>query len=161
MLQALVGKVGSELVGKHNARIVFDSCSQRSYISNRLRNTLNLETVESENLLIKTFGDEAPKFLTCNRVKFAVTDTKGNYITMDAYSVPTNCSPISNQSIKVALEEYPHLRGLNLADTPSMSDGSDVEVGILIGADYYWKFITGTTKRGAKPGPVAVLTLLG
>ena len=159
--QSLVGKVGSELVGKHNARIVFDSCSQRSYISNRLRNTLNLETVESENLLIKTFGDEAPKVLTCNRVKFAVTDTKGNDITMDAYSVPTICSPISNQSIKVALEEYPHLRGLNLADTPSMSDSSDVEVDILIGADYYWKIITGTTKRGAKPGPVAVLTRLG
>ena len=38
--QSLVGKVGSELVGKHNARIVFDSCSQRSYISNRLRNIL-------------------------------------------------------------------------------------------------------------------------
>jgi hypothetical protein len=42
-----------------------------------------------------------------------------------------------------------------------MSDCSDVEVDILIGADYYWKFITGTTKRGAKPGPVAVLTRLG
>ena len=111
--------------------------------------------------LIKTLGDEAPKVLTCNRVKFAVTDTKGNDITMDAYSLTTICSPISNQSIKVALEEYPHLRGLNLADTPSMSNSSDVEVDILIGADYYWKFITGTTKRGAKPGPVAVLTKLG
>jgi hypothetical protein len=39
------------------------------------------------------------------RVKFAVTDTKGNDIMMGAYSVPTICSPISNQSIKVALEE--------------------------------------------------------
>jgi hypothetical protein len=36
-----------------------------------------------------------------------------------------------------------------------MSDGSDVEVDILISADYYWKFITaGTTKCGAKPGTV-------
>ncbi|XP_028415550.1 uncharacterized protein LOC114538622 [Dendronephthya gigantea] len=158
--QGLVGEVGSNADRKHNARIVFDSCSQRSYISNRLRNTLNLETVDSENLLIKTFGDEAPKVLTCNRVKFAITDTERNDMLMDAYSVPTICSPISNQSIKVALEEYPHLRGLNLADNPGMSD-DDVQVDILIGADYYWKFITGTTKRGGSPGPVAVLTRLG
>ena len=159
--QSFVSKVGNVTNGKYNARIVFDSCSQRSYISHKLRNTLKLETVESENLLVKTFGDEAPKVLKCDRVKFAVMDTEGNNVMMDAYSVPTICSPISNQSIKVALEEYPHLHGLNLADTPSMSVGTDVEVDILIGADYYWKFVTGTTKRGSKPGPVAVLTRLG
>ena len=146
---------------KHKARIVFDSCSQRSYISNRLRSTLKLETVESENLLIKTFGDKSPKVLSCDKVKFAVTDTEGNEIIMDAYSVPTICSPISNQSIKVALEEYPHLHGLTLADKPSLSTADDVEVDVLIGADYYWKFVTGTTKRSGKPGPVAVLTRLG
>ena len=49
-------------------------------------------------------------------------------------------SPISNQSIKVALEEYPHLCGLNLADSSTLSGDNDVEVDILIGADYYWKF---------------------
>ena len=158
--QSLVGKVGSEADGKCKAKIVFDSCSQRSYISNRLRSRLNLETVDSENLLVKTFGDENPKILACNRVKFAVMDSEGHDIWMDAYSVPTICSPITNQSIKVALEEYPHLRGLSLADNPSMVD-SDMEVDVLIGADYYWKFITGKIKRGGKPGPVAVLTRLG
>ena len=57
--QSLVGKVSSIMDQKHKTRIVFDSCSQRSYISNRMRNTLNVETVELENLLVKTFGDEA------------------------------------------------------------------------------------------------------
>ena len=66
--QSLVGKVGSVMDQKHKTRIVFDSCSQRSYISNRMRNTLNVETVESENLLVKTFGDEASKVLTCDKV---------------------------------------------------------------------------------------------
>ena len=72
---------------KHKARIVFDSGSQRSYISNRLRNTLKLETIESENWLMKTFGDESPEVIACNRLKFAVTDTEGNEIMMDTYSV--------------------------------------------------------------------------
>ena len=71
---------------------------------------------------------------------------------MEAYSVPTICSAISNQSIKVALEEYPHLCSLNLADSSTLSADNDVEVDILIGADYYWKFLTGTIKRGNKPG---------
>ena len=131
--QSLVGKVGRVMDQKHKTRIVFDSCSQRSYISNRMRNTLNVETVESENLLVKTFGDEASKVLACDKVQVAVTDTKGNDIMMEAYSVPTICSPISNQSIKVALEEYPHLCGLNLADSSTLSGDNDVEVDILIG----------------------------
>ena len=125
--ESLLGQVGSVMEAKYKARIVFDSCSRRFYISNRLRNTLKLEMVESENLLIKT----------CNKVKFAVTVTEGNEIVMDAYSVRTICSPISNQSIKVALEEYPHLHGVKLADNLSMLTNCDVEVDILIGADYY------------------------
>ena len=59
-----------------------------------MRNTLNVETVESENLLVKTFGDEASKVLACDKVQIAVTDTKGNDIMMEAYCVPTICSPI-------------------------------------------------------------------
>ena len=110
----LVGKVGSVMDQKYKTTTVFDSCSQRSYISNKLRNTLSVETVESENLLVKTFGDEASKVLVCEKVQIAVTDTKGNDIMMEAYSVPTICSPISSQSIKAALEEYPHVYGLNL-----------------------------------------------
>ena len=78
---------------------------------------------------------------------------------MDAYSMPTISGPISNQSIGVAVQKYPHLYGLKLADSPSMS--GDVDVDILFGADYYWKFVMGATKHGQGPGPVAVLTRLG
>ena len=77
---------------------------------------------------------------------------------MDAYSVSTL---ICNQSTKVAIEEYPHLYGLKLADNSSMPTDGDVEEDIMIGADYYWKFVTGTTRRGGKPGPVAIFTRLG
>ena len=133
----LVGKVGSVMDQKYKTTTVFDSCSQRSYISNKLRNTLNVETVESENRLVKTFGDEASKVLVCEKVQIAVTDTKGNDIMMEAYSVLTICSPISNQSIKAALEEYPRVYGLNLAVGSTLSGDNGVEVDILIGADYY------------------------
>ena len=66
------------------------------------------------------------------------------------------CSPISNQVVDVAVEKYPHLQGLTLAD--EVDSSHDAEIDILIGADYYWNFV----KIGGKQsGPVALLTKLG
>ena len=39
-----------------NARIIFDSGSQRSYITNRVKDSLSLQTIQSETMLIKTLG---------------------------------------------------------------------------------------------------------
>ncbi|KAK3732474.1 hypothetical protein QZH41_003783 [Actinostola sp. cb2023] len=78
---------------------------------------------------------------------------------VNAYSVPTICSPLSNQAVQLAVNNYPHLRGLELADIPSNSD--NVEIDVLIGADYYWNFVTGAIKRGDRPGPVAMYTKMG
>jgi hypothetical protein len=49
---------------------------------------------------------------------------------VNAYSVPTICSPLSNQAVRLAVDNYPHLRGLDLADIPPSSD--NVEIDILI-----------------------------
>ena len=49
------------------------------------------------------------------------------------------CSPISNQVVDVAVEKYPHLQGLTLAD--EVDSSHDAEIDILIGADYYWNFV--------------------
>ena len=40
------------------ARLIFDTGSQRSYVSTRLRNALQLPTINQETLMIKTFGSE-------------------------------------------------------------------------------------------------------
>ena len=46
-----------------------------------------------------------------------------------------------------------------MAETSPGAD--DVQVDILIGADYYWNFITNITRRGNTPGPVDVWSKLG
>jgi hypothetical protein len=51
-------------------RVILDSGSQRSYISHRVRDLLGLSTVNTESLLIKTFGLEEEKLTTCDTVKF-------------------------------------------------------------------------------------------
>ena len=77
---------------------------------------------------------------------------------MSAYSVPVVCSPLQNQTIQFASANYPHLSGLTLAE--SKSDGEELQVDILIGADFYWHFLSGDVRRGEK-GPVALETKLG
>ena len=60
LLQTAIGKVSSvnQLHTGRTMRILFDSGSQRSYMTERARNKLNLSAVKSEKLLIKTFGQE-------------------------------------------------------------------------------------------------------
>lgn len=64
-LQTTVGEVSS-VNQPHTGltmRILFDSGSQRSYITERTRNKLSLSAIRGEKLLFKTFGceNEQPK----------------------------------------------------------------------------------------------------
>ena len=156
---AMVGNPNAPQQPKTKSRIVFDSCSQKSYISSRLRNSLGLETVSKQSLLVKTFGNEYPKLMSCDLVQVSITATDGLELYVNAFSVPVICSPISNQAVELAVKQYPHLRGLNLADNSSPSN--EVDIDILIGADFYWNFVSNESRRGEQPGPVALLTRLG
>ena len=55
-----------------NMRVLFDSGSQRSYISERARGKLNFLAKRKEKLLIKTFGQENEQLTECNAVDFCV-----------------------------------------------------------------------------------------
>ena len=76
---------------------------------------------------------------------------------LKAYKIPLICSPLSNQCISVAVEEFPYLRNLPLAE---FADGRDeLSIDLLIGTDNYWTFMEGPPIRGE--GPTAVPTKLG
>ena len=141
-----------------NTRIIFDSCSQKTYVSEKLQKSLNLPVVGSDTLLIKTFGETSAKLRKCDIVQFAVHSLDNMRIYVTGYVVPTICSPVSNQIIEVAREAYPHLQGIHLADGTRGS--TDLEIDILIGADFYWHFMDGSVIR-TNGGPVALSTKLG
>ena len=157
--KAMVGNPNVPQQQKLQSRIVFDSCSQRSYISNRLKNSLGVQPVNKQSLLVKTFGNDSPKLMSCDLVQVSITATDGLELYVNAFSVPVICSPISNQAVEVAVEKYPYLNGLDLADNSSPS--SDVNIDILIGADFYWNFVSNESRRGEGRGPVALSTRLG
>ena len=143
-----------------NVRVILDSCSQKSYITTRLRDRLNLPTVLSNKVLIKEFGNEKGTLTSCDTVQLAIKGTDNLTIYINAFVVPIICSPLSNQAISVAQDMYPHLRNLPLAD---WGDGSvDLEVDVMIGADYVHNFLLDHVVRGEQPfSPVAILTRFG
>ena len=122
-----------------NAHMIFDSCSQRSYITSMTRQQLNLPTVGKETLFIKTFGCDSASIKECDVVQLCVRALDGLNVYVTSYVVPVICSPGSNQQTQDTLEGYPYLQGLQFACGTSDS----VSVDVLIGADYYWSFFTG------------------
>ena len=137
--------------------MIFDSCSQRSYITSQAREQLNQPTIGKETLLIKTFGDNSASVKECDVVQLCVRTLHGMNVYITSYFVPLICSPVSNQQSRSTLECYPYLQGLQLACDTSDSVSADV----LIGADYYWSFFTGSIIKGDPYGPVALETNLG
>ena len=78
---------------------------------------------------------------------------------INACEVDLICGPIAHQTIEVAQQCYTHLQGLPLADY-SRGD-EELEVDIMIGADYYWSVVQKNIVQGEFHDPVAIRTRLG
>ena len=150
---------GTGLDKSVKARVILDSCSQRSYMSCRLKESLNLPAIRSEKLMIKTFGNEEGQIQECEVVQLCLKGISSDLnVYLTAYAVPVICVPFRNQAIEVAYQSYHHLQALKLAD--NSVDILDFDMDILVGSDSYWNLVTGEVRRGSS-GPVALNTRLG
>ena len=139
-------------------RIVLDSDSQRSYITNSVKEKLSLLPESEQCVSIMTFGSDEEKPQVCKFVKVWLTLRDGETQQLNLFAVPMICEPLASQPIAFCQNNYDHLSRLDLADS---SDGwSRLEVDVLVGSDQYWNLMTGKTRRGAS-GPVAIDTRLG
>ena len=155
-------RVPGETTTEQNVRLIFDSGSQKSYVTEELKRALNLPVIAKEKLMIKAFGDSSPKVRECEIVQIGIKCVDGVEVIMTAYVVPVICTPISNQVISGALERHPYLRGLELADFSSEDElNADKSVQILIGADFYWRLVDGEIYREDSSPLVAMKTRLG
>ena len=140
-------------------RVIFDSGSQRSFVTEQLRNKLKLQTLRKEKMILKGFGNKTEKIQTVDIVQVRVFSLKNNYYKdIELCVVPFICSPISNQMIELAQATYEHLIDLPIAD--STGGNSNLEIEVLIGGDNYWSFFSGRLIKG-KSGPVAMESILG
>ena len=141
--QAIINQTGSAQHGRR-IRIILDSGSQRSYVTNHLKEELKLPVDHQEAMLIRTFGSKGEKSQTCDVIRFSIKFLDGKDMQLSAYSVPLICEPLTNQTVALAKNMYDHLSGLYLADyltetTPArrvakVSIGVFVEPQILLSA---------------------------
>ena len=149
---------GPSCENRKELRLIFDSGSQRSYITERAKGALCLRVSGKRDVNITTFGANESKGFTCEVVRVNVETREGKRVAMKLLTVPIICESLTGVSLSQCVQNYEHLQGLNLAD--EINEGESVEFDILVGLDYYWEFVTGEILQGRK-GPTAVYSSLG
>lgn len=147
---------GEDRSKKLLVNLLFDGGSQRSYVTEDVKQKLQLNAEKTELLNLNTFGSEKSERKRCSLVNLNVeVGVDEPPVKISALSYPSICSPIN---ARVDLSDYPHLQGLKLADA-SLGNRSK-RIDVLIGADSYYDLVTGDVRKG-NSGPVAVSSKLG
>ena len=139
-------------------RLLLDSGSQRSYLSKRASDSLELQPTGEQQLAIATFGSSRECLQTYPVVEVCMKLKGFSPLCLSLYVTPMICEPLVSQPIASCLTDSQHLASLDLADYSSGE--ASLEVDMLIGSDFYWDLVTGGVSRGIR-GPVAIHTKLG
>lgn len=144
---------GEDRSKKVAVNVLFDSGSQKSYVTEDLKKKLNLKVEKTETLNLNTFGSEKYCKKSCDKVSVNL-EVGEETVPISALSFPQLCSPLSS---RVDVRSYPHLQGLSLADTAA---SSDKPISVIIGVDHYYDIVQGEIRKGST-GPVAISSKLG
>lgn len=146
------------LRNRNKVRMLFDTGSQRTYVTSKCRDQMKLPTIRTESIMIKTFGNETSSIKDIDIVAVRVICPEGKDVVLECLVVPTICSDLtSHHTINVA-KRHDHLKGLTLADR---CVGGKSRVNILVGLDYYYQFVIGSVRRGRVNEPIALESSLG
>ena len=80
-------------------RIVLDSGSQRSYVTNRLKEELSLCPRGEQSMNIVTFGAREESPHVCEVVDLCIVLNGGRTRRLTLYAVPTICEPLTCQPV--------------------------------------------------------------
>lgn len=136
-----------------DANILFVAGAQRSFITQKLAEELNLTRTGSALINLASFGDSVRSMDTATVL--LKTDS-GSNIPMNVLIVPTIAVPLNIRLYKQAVD-LPYLRQLKLAHPVPVDYIS--EISVLIGADYFWQIVENIVINGN--GPTAVSSKTG
>ena len=142
-------------------RMLLDTGSHRTYITESLAKKLNLKMGELSELSLVTFGSKKPQRYRSPTIKVDITLKDGSICTITANVVPSITGNIQRGPINLSsvqdreylVKQYP------LADIlPCERESSTIE--LLIGSDYYLDFIL-PQKVEVQPGLYLLASKLG
>ncbi|MCG8033321.1 MAG: DUF1759 domain-containing protein, partial [Candidatus Thiodiazotropha taylori] len=142
-------------------RLILDSGSQRTYITEKLAEQLQLNKESEEEIKIVTFGSEQPKTIKTKRTTLCLKLKNGQYFQINANVVPVISGSVQRKTMKVnSSENFEHLvSSLDLADNiPNECESSSVE--LLVGNDYYLDIVL-SQKIEVQPGLYFLASKLG
>ena len=137
-LQSALATIASETKNQQG-RVLFDTGSQRSFVTKGITNALMLKPIRKEVLELTTFACKESK-----RNKYDVVSlkllTENEDITIEALVTPTIYPPIKAK-LSHNCTDCTDLLDLELADRPGNDDSKNVDV--IIGNDCYGNLVTG------------------
>ncbi|XP_070573730.1 uncharacterized protein [Ptychodera flava] len=139
-----------------NATVLFDDGSNRTFITQRFADKLNLKSDTHENVSLSTFGDNSKQIHSMKSAMVTLHEQNGHTSTVNALIIPEISSNLFNH-VSAEILNSDHLRGLKLAHP--VSNVKTMEIDVLIGADQYWNFVGNHIVRGA--GPTAISSKFG
>ena len=140
-------------------KVLLDAGSRKTYLSDTVRDLLQLDTISKQNVQIKAFGDMKGQLKELGEFKFVWRGWNGDglRIYLSGFSVPMVCGSSNGQKVKFVKSNYPFLKNLKLADEGLHKENVD----LMIGTDFYWDIVDGSVKRGNGVAPVALGSKLG
>ena len=152
---------GQENSKGETVRILLDSGSQRTYVTEHLADMLQLKREKEEEIKLVTFGSDRPKVVKTTQTRLSVKLNNGQYMDITANIVPVISGTVQRNSMNLcSSKNIEHLvKSLDLADTiPLETESSTVE--LLIGNDYYLDIIL-PQKIEVQPGLYLLSSKLG
>ena len=145
MQTALVEATDPNEKYKEPVRVLFDTGSHRTYITEELVNKLNLKSDGTSNITLFTFGSNKPKDIVSKLVTLSLKSKKGNTFTLKANVVPKISGKIQRAPVQIK-NQFELQRKYQLADTlPKEVETSSL--GLLIGSDYYHEIISSEREK--------------
>ena len=120
-------------------RLALDTMSQKTFITERMAKLLSLQPLGNKTIAVHGFGGNVVKETVSSvRVDLFALDGQ-EHISVEAYVKKGRiCSPM--QAIQVDIDQWPHLRDLNLSD-PNVPENAEIDM--LIGQAPFQHIVKG------------------
>ena len=143
-----------------SATLLFDSGSDRSYVSRSLVNEVKPKWIRNTDISFSTFGGRSHGSKSRVYAFSLQTVTDIQEVSLELAEVPVICLPLSRPVIdRQFLEEFDHLE---LAyDFDGHAIRGDLDIDILVGQDLFWSLMLGKVFREEKSGIVAQESVFG